>query len=86
MKKTAILLVIIVMAVTATAQDGITLHFMRMNPYSQYSSPSAFLPYNGHVGMPALSNINVAATNTNFHYKTLFGTNDTPCKCRRLLC
>lgn len=76
MKKTAILLVIIVMAVTATAQDGITLHFMRMNPYSQYSSPSAFLPYNGHVGMPALSNINVAATNTNFHYKTLFGTND----------
>lgn len=76
MKKIALILVIIVMAVTATAQDGITLHFMRMNPYSQYSSPSAFLPYNGHVGMPALSNINVAFTNTNFLYKTLFGTND----------
>lgn len=56
-------------------QDGVTLHFMRLNPYSAYSNPSAFLPYRGYIGVPAISNINLALTNTSLHYDALFGKN-----------
>ena len=73
MKKTLLFLSILIACMTLAAQDGITLHFMRLNPYSQYSSPSAFLPYNGHIGIPGVSNVNVALTNNSIHYKTLFG-------------
>lgn len=75
MKKIILLITFIATAASLTAQDGITLHFMRLNPYSAYSSPSAHLQYRGYIGIPAISNINVALTNTSIHYKTLFGTN-----------
>lgn len=76
MKKTILFLSIFIVCMTLAAQDGITLHFMRLNPYSQYSNPSAFLPYKGHIGIPAISNINVAVTNNSIHYKSLFGENN----------
>lgn len=75
MKKVLLFISIFIASMALAAQDGITMHFMRLNPYSQYSSPSAFLPYNGHVGIPGISNINVAITNNSIHYKTLFGRN-----------
>ncbi|MBO4656094.1 MAG: hypothetical protein J5644_11165 [Bacteroidales bacterium] len=76
MKKIILLISIFTATLTMAAQDGITLHFMRLNPYSAYSNPSAHLQYRGYVGMPAVSNINVALTNTSIQYKTLFGTNE----------
>ena len=75
MKKFLIILCLTCISQLLWAQDGITLHFMRLNPYSTYSNPSVFLPYTGHVGMPAVSNINAALINTSAQYKTLFGTN-----------
>ncbi len=76
MKKTFIILCLSCLSFALSAQDGITLHFMRLNPYSTYSNPSAFTQYTGYVGIPGISNINVALTNTGIHYKTLFGTNN----------
>ena len=75
MKKTLLFLSIFIACMTLAAQDGITLHFMRLNPYSQYSNPSAFLPYKGHVGIPGVSNVNVSIFNNSIHYNTLFGCN-----------
>lgn len=75
MKKIILLIAIIIATASLTAQDGITLHFMRLNPYSTYSNPSAHLQYRGYIGIPAISNINFAFTNTSMHYNTLFGVN-----------
>lgn len=73
--KRILLSILVLCSLNIFAQDGTTLHFMRLNPYSNFSNPSSFLQYKGYVGVPAISNINVAATNTGFHYNTLFGTN-----------
>lgn len=73
--KKFILFILIIAGLNVFAQDGTTLHFMRLNPYSNFSNPSSFLQYKGYVGVPGISNINIAATNTGFHYNTLFGTN-----------
>lgn len=73
--KKFILSILILCSLSIFAQDGTTLHFMRLNPYSNFSNPSSFLQYKGYIGIPAISNINVAVTNTGFHYNTLFGTN-----------
>lgn len=76
MKKILLFISIFIASMTLAAQDGITLHFMRLNPYSQYSNPSAFIPYTGHVGVTGISNINVSVTNSGLLYKRLFGTNN----------
>lgn len=75
MKKIILLIALIISTASLTAQDGITLHFMRLNPYSTYSNPSAHLQYRGYIGVPVISNINFATINTSMQYKTLFGTN-----------
>ena len=75
MKKALLFISIFIASMTLAAQDGITLHFMRLNPYSQYSSPSAFIPYTGHVGVIGISNVNVAVQNSGIFYKRLFGCN-----------
>ena len=75
MKKVFLFLSIFIASMALAAQDGITVHFMRLNPYSQYSSPSAFLPYNGHVGVTGISNVNVSVQNSGIFYKRLFGCN-----------
>lgn len=54
------------------AQDGITMHFMRLNPYSTYTNPSAFIQYKGYIGVPVVSNINITLTNSGLHYKNVF--------------
>ena len=76
MKKVLLFINIFIASLALAAQDGVTLHFMRLNPYSQYSSPSAFLPYNGHVGVTGISNINVSVQNSGIFYKRLFGSNN----------
>ncbi len=73
MKKILLLIITIAASLSLTAQDGTTLHFMRLNPYSKYSNPSTFLQYNGHIGIPAISNINMALTNSSLQYKVIFG-------------
>ena len=73
MKKILLLIITIAASLSLTAQDGITLHFMRLNPYSKYSNPSTFLQYNGHIGIPCISNINLALTNTSLPYNVIFG-------------
>jgi len=75
MKKLIFCIALIAATLSVAAQDGITLHFMRLNPYSTYTSPSAHLQYKGWVGVPVISNINESFTNTSFHYDHLFGTN-----------
>ncbi len=75
MKKLIFCIALITATLSLAAQDGITLHFMRLNPYSTYTSPSAHLQYKGWIGVPAISNINMAVTNTGFHYNQIFGTN-----------
>ncbi len=75
MKKVLLFISIFIASLALAAQDGITVHFMRLNPYSQYSSPSAFLPYNGHVGVTGISNVNVSVQNSGIFYKRLFGCN-----------
>lgn len=56
------------------AQNGSTMHFMRLNPYQSYANPAFFTPFKGYVGFPAASNINVSLYNTSLHYKYLFDT------------
>ena len=73
MKKVFLFLSIFIASMALAAQDGITVHFMRLNPYSQYSSPSAFIPYTGHVGVTGISNVNVSVSNSGLLYKRLFG-------------
>jgi len=75
MKKTLLFISIFIASMALAAQDGITLHFMRLNPYSQYSNPSAFIPYTGHVGITGISNVNVSVQNSGLLYKRLFGSN-----------
>lgn len=76
MKKILLFISIFIANLALAAQDGITVHFMRQNPYSQYSSPSAFLPYNGHVGVTGISNVNISVQNSDLFYKRLFGCNN----------
>lgn len=76
MKKILLFISIFIASLALAAQDGITVHFMRQNPYSQYSSPSAFLPYNGHVGVTGISNVNISVQNSDLFYKRLFGCNN----------
>lgn len=76
MKKYLLLIIISTLALTMAAQDGITVHFMRLNPYSDYYNPSMHLQYNGYVGFPGISHINAALTNTSARYKTIFVTNN----------
>lgn len=76
MKKILIIFCFTCFSQLLLAQDGITLHFMRLNPYSANSNPSVFLPYTGHVGIPGISNINAALINTSAQYKTLFGCDE----------
>lgn len=75
MKKIFLFISIVLVGFKVFAQDGTTLHFMRLNPYSNYSSPSSFLPYNGYVGFPAISNINTSLANTGLHYDNVFQEN-----------
>ena len=75
MKRTLTLILFLSLFATVSAQDGATLHFMRMNPYSTNYNPSTFIPYRYYVGMIGIGNVNVAASNTGFHYNTLFGKN-----------
>ena len=75
MKKALLFISIFIASMTLAAQDGITLHFMRLNPYSQYSSPSAFIPYTGHVGVTGISNVNVSIQNSDLLFNRLFGSN-----------
>ena len=75
MKKALLFNSIFIASMALAAQDGITLHFMRLNPYSQYSSPSAFLPYTGHVGVTGISNVNVSVQNSDLLFNRLFGSN-----------
>ena len=73
MKKIFFLIFVSITVLSLNAQDGITLHFMRLNPYAAYTNPSMHLQYNGYVGFPGISNINASFTNTSARYKTLFG-------------
>ena len=50
---------------------GIT-DFMRLNPYVNLNNPAYFVPYNGYVGIPGISNINFNFYNSSFRYKNLF--------------
>ena len=43
MKKYILLIIVSTLAWTLAAQDGITLHFMRLNPYADYYNPSMHL-------------------------------------------
>jgi len=52
---------------------GIT-DFMRLNPYSNLNNPAYFMPYNGYVGIPGISNINFSYYNTGLIYKNLIKT------------
>ncbi|MCL2289451.1 MAG: DUF5723 family protein [Bacteroidetes bacterium] len=56
---------------TYSQSVGIT-DFMRLNPYSNFNNPAYFVPYNGYVGIPAISNINFSLYNSGLHYKNLF--------------
>lgn len=75
MKKIYLFITIVLLNLSVFAQDGITQHFMRLNPYSTYYNPSTFLPYNAYIGFPVVSNVNVALTNTGLHYDNLFKAN-----------
>lgn len=75
MKKLILFASIIIAFTSLSAQDGITLHFMRLNPYSTYTSPSAHLQYKGYIGIPGISNINVGFINTGLKYNSIFETN-----------
>lgn len=75
MKKILFLIFVSISALSLNAQDGITLHFMRLNPYAPYLNPSMHLQYNGYVGVPGGSNVNASIINTSARYKTLFGEN-----------
>ncbi|MDD4847211.1 MAG: DUF5723 family protein [Bacteroidales bacterium] len=61
-------------------QDVSTLRFMRMNPYSNFSNPAYFLPYDAYIGIPALGNTNIFLQNSSLHYDKIFkmGPNNTP--------
>jgi len=48
---------------------------MRLNPYSNLNNPANFVPYNGYVGIPGISNISFSIYNTSFIYKKLVTTN-----------
>lgn len=56
------------------AQNVNTLHFMRLNPYSNYTNPASFIPFNAYIGFPAAGNINFSLTNTSLHYNNIFKT------------
>ena len=75
MKRILTLVLFLSLFATVSAQDGATLHFMRMNPYSTNYNPSTFIPYKWYVGMIGVGNVNAAFSNTGFHYNTLFGKN-----------
>lgn len=75
MKKQIIITITLLLAMaTSIAQDGTTLHFMRLNPYSTNINPSSFIQYEGYVGVPIVSNINIALTNSGLHYNNIFIT------------
>lgn len=76
MKKYILLIIVSTLAWTLAAQDGITLHFMRLNPYSDYYNPSMHLQYNGYVGIPGISHVNAALTNTSARYKNIYVSNN----------
>jgi hypothetical protein len=76
MKRILLLTLISITILCLNAQDGITLHFMRLNPYSAYTNPSVHLQYTGYIGIPGISNVNASFTNTSARYKTLFGSDE----------
>jgi hypothetical protein len=49
--------------------------FMRLNPYSNFNNPANFIPYNGYVGIPMISNINFSFYNSGFLIKNFIETN-----------
>lgn len=65
------------LCISTYAQDGVTLHFMRLNPYSTYLNPSSYVQYKGYFGVPAVSCVNAAITNTGLHYDNIFITNSS---------
>lgn len=58
-------------AAQISGQEVSTLRFMRMNPYSNFSNPAYFVPYNAYVGVPILGNMNVLVQNSNPYYNKI---------------
>jgi len=71
MKKIALFFCSFVLFQSAFSQTvGIT-DFMRLNPYSNFNNPAAFVPYNWYVGVPGVSNLNFAYYNSGFSINKL---------------
>lgn len=60
--------------ISTFAQDGVSLHFMRLNPYSTNLNPSSYIQYKGYLGLPVISAVSAGITNTSLHYDDLFYT------------
>ena len=71
-----IIIIILLGCTTTRAQDIPVMHFMHLNPYQLYTNPTAELPYNGYVDIPAISNLNVGIFNNFLRYNKLFEQND----------
>lgn len=72
MKQIYILFSIILLStITVSGQVEMTTHFMRNNPWSSDENPASLQPFNGYVGIPALSSVSFSLTNTAFHYNRL---------------
>lgn len=62
------------LCISTYAQDGVSLHFMRLNPYSTYLNPSTYVQYNGYLSVPLVGCVSTALTNTSLHYNNIFYT------------
>jgi len=51
------------------------IDFMRLNPYSNLNNPANFIPYNGYIAIPAISNINLSIYNSDLFYKNIIEIN-----------
>lgn len=78
MKKVSIILLsLLVLHIEGAFSQGIdVLHFMRLNPFSTYSDPTAETIYKGYVAIPGISNIGLDLYNDALRYKDVFRVDD----------
>lgn len=61
-------------SLSGLAQESITHHFMRLNPYRQTVNPASFTPYKAYIGIPGIASLSVGVHNSAFRYRNLFRT------------
>lgn len=78
MKKISFIsLVLFVLQIESAFSQGVDiLHFMRLNPFSTYSDPTAGTLYKGYVAIPAISYFGLDLYNDALRYKDVFLVDD----------